>query len=92
MRTASIIMAMMEAVSTSETSVNFNMNTRRYIPEYPKLQILSAVRKAANTNFGIIYHCYLDGRLLQFDSELYCKQDRSQSGVPSCHCQFDQLK
>jgi len=28
---------MMEAVSTSETSVNFNVTTRRYIPEDSKL-------------------------------------------------------
>jgi hypothetical protein len=28
---------MMEAVHTSETSVNFNMTTRRYIPENSKL-------------------------------------------------------
>jgi hypothetical protein len=33
-RTASIIIAlMMEAVRTSETSVNFIVTTRRYIPE-----------------------------------------------------------
>jgi hypothetical protein len=31
---------MMEAVRTSETSVNFNMTTRRYIPEDPKLHVL----------------------------------------------------
>jgi hypothetical protein len=36
-RTASIIKAMMEAVRTSETFVNFNMTTQRYIPEYFKL-------------------------------------------------------
>jgi len=42
-RTASIIRAMiiialmMEAVRTSETSVNFNVTTRRYIPEDSKL-------------------------------------------------------
>jgi len=29
---------MMEAVRTSETSVNFNVTTRRYIPEDSKLQ------------------------------------------------------
>jgi hypothetical protein len=29
----------MEAVRTSETSVNFNVTTRRYIPEDSKLQI-----------------------------------------------------
>jgi hypothetical protein len=36
-RTA-IIALMMEAVRTSETSVNINFTTRRYIPEDPKLQ------------------------------------------------------
>jgi hypothetical protein len=37
-RTASIIIVlMMEAVHTSETSVNFNMTTWRYIPEDSKL-------------------------------------------------------
>jgi hypothetical protein len=36
--TASIIIArMMEAVRTSETSVNTNLTTRRYIPEDSKL-------------------------------------------------------
>jgi hypothetical protein len=37
--TASIIRAMIEAVRTSETSVNFNVTTRRYIPEDSKLKI-----------------------------------------------------
>jgi hypothetical protein len=32
-----IIALMMEAVRTSETSVNFNVTTRRYIPEDSKL-------------------------------------------------------
>jgi hypothetical protein len=36
---ASIIRAVMEAVRTSETSVNFNMTTWRYIPEDSKLPI-----------------------------------------------------
>jgi hypothetical protein len=31
------IALMMEAVRTYETSVNFNVTTRRYIPEYSKL-------------------------------------------------------
>jgi hypothetical protein len=30
----------MEAMRTSETSVNFNVTTRRYIPENPKLHTL----------------------------------------------------
>jgi hypothetical protein len=32
---------MMETVGTFETSVNFNMTTRRYIPEDSKLLILT---------------------------------------------------
>jgi hypothetical protein len=44
--TASIIMAiiavMMEAARTSETSVNFNVATRHYIPEDSKLHIAAA--------------------------------------------------
>jgi hypothetical protein len=40
---ASIIALMMEAVRTSETSVNFNLTTRCYIPEDSKLHI-AAVR------------------------------------------------
>jgi hypothetical protein len=40
-RTASIIRAMMmEAVRTFETSVNFDVTTRRYIPKYSKLNSL----------------------------------------------------
>jgi hypothetical protein len=31
---------MMEAVRTPETSVNFNVTTRRYIPEDSELQLL----------------------------------------------------
>jgi hypothetical protein len=37
MRTASIIALMMEAVRTFETSVHFNVTTRRYMPEDSKL-------------------------------------------------------
>jgi hypothetical protein len=37
LRTATIIWAMMEAVRTSETSVNVNVTTRRYFPEDLKL-------------------------------------------------------
>jgi hypothetical protein len=38
-RAASInITLMMEEVRTSETSVNINLTTRRYIPEFSKLQ------------------------------------------------------
>jgi hypothetical protein len=36
-RNASVIALMMEAVQTSETSVNFNVITRRYIPEDSEL-------------------------------------------------------
>jgi hypothetical protein len=34
-----MIALMMEAVHTSETSVNLNLTTRRYIPEDSKLQL-----------------------------------------------------
>jgi hypothetical protein len=43
-RTVYIITLMMEAVRTSETSVNFNVITRRYIPEDYLNFILAAVR------------------------------------------------
>jgi hypothetical protein len=36
--TASIITLIMEAVLTSETSVNFNVTTRHYIPEGSNLK------------------------------------------------------
>jgi hypothetical protein len=39
-RSASIIALMMEEIRTSETSVNFNVTTQRYIPEYSKLHTL----------------------------------------------------
>jgi hypothetical protein len=35
--TSAIIALIIEAVRTSETSVNFNVTTRRYIPEDSKL-------------------------------------------------------
>jgi hypothetical protein len=38
----------MEAVHTSETSVNFNVTTRRYIPEDSTLQYVGVVLWAAN--------------------------------------------
>jgi hypothetical protein len=37
---AVIITLVMEAVRSSETSVSFNVTTRRYIPEDSKLQML----------------------------------------------------
>jgi hypothetical protein len=39
---------MMEAVGTSETSVNFNVTTRRYIPEGSKLQICDIISELEN--------------------------------------------
>jgi hypothetical protein len=42
--TASIIALMMEGVHISEKSVNFNVTTRRYIPEDSINFILAAVR------------------------------------------------
>jgi hypothetical protein len=41
----------MEAVRTSETSVNFNVTTRRYIPEDSKLHI----RRRENLNSHSVY-------------------------------------
>jgi hypothetical protein len=35
---------MMDEVHTSETSVHFNVTTRRYIPQNSKLHILKAVK------------------------------------------------
>jgi hypothetical protein len=52
---ASIIMAiitvMMEAVCTSETSVHFNVSTRRYIPEDSKLH----TRRRENLKSHVIH-------------------------------------
>jgi hypothetical protein len=50
-RTASITAVMMEALRTSETSVNFNVNTRRYIAEDSKLH----TRCRENLKSHIIY-------------------------------------
>jgi hypothetical protein len=45
LRTASIIALMMEAVRTSETSVNFNVTIRRYIPKTLNFKYLSVLNK-----------------------------------------------
>jgi len=52
--TASIIRAMMEVVRTSETSVNFNETTRRYIPEDSKLH----TRRRENLKSHILLHFF----------------------------------
>jgi hypothetical protein len=39
-RTASIIVLIMEAIRISETSGNFNVTTARYIPENSKLRLV----------------------------------------------------
>jgi hypothetical protein len=49
-RTASIIALMMEALRSSETSVNLNVTSRRYIPEDSKL----ANRRRKNLKSHII--------------------------------------
>jgi hypothetical protein len=49
----SFISLMMEAVRTSETSVHFNMSTRRYIPEVSKLKILKLCRLEGNTKMNL---------------------------------------
>jgi hypothetical protein len=43
----------MEAVRTSETSVNFNVTTRRYIPEDSKLHIRHRENLKSFTNFRV---------------------------------------
>jgi hypothetical protein len=42
------IALMLEAVHISETSVNFNLTTRRYIPEDSKLQLVEKLLRAHN--------------------------------------------
>jgi hypothetical protein len=49
-RTASIAL-MMEAVRTSETSVNFNVITQRYIPEDSELH----TRRRENLKCNVLY-------------------------------------
>jgi hypothetical protein len=46
--TKQIFALMLEAVRTSETSVTFNANTRRYIPEDSKLQIFLRIFLTCN--------------------------------------------
>jgi hypothetical protein len=45
LRTASITALMMEALRTSETSVNFNVTIRRYIPKTLNFKYLSVLNK-----------------------------------------------
>jgi hypothetical protein len=53
-RTASIIALMMETVGTSETSVSFNVTTRRYIQEDSKLH----TRRRENLKFHIYFDVF----------------------------------
>jgi hypothetical protein len=55
-RTASVIALMMDAVSASETSVNFNVTTQCYIPEDSKLNLESVSWKCAR--WSKIYHSH----------------------------------
>jgi hypothetical protein len=60
--TASVIIAvMMEAVSTSETSVDFYQTTRRNIPEVIFISDVTAGKMPCQTNFvaGEIVRCLL---------------------------------
>jgi hypothetical protein len=60
-RTASIftaIVMMMEAVRISETSVHFNVTTRRYIPEDSKLHTRCRENLKSHINFNVIILCY----------------------------------
>jgi hypothetical protein len=56
-RTAAIAL-MMEAVRISETSINFNMTTRRYIPEDSKVHILNL--------FPLFVYLVLDNKIVDF--------------------------
>jgi hypothetical protein len=49
---SSFIALMMEAVRTSETPVNFNVTTRRYIPEDSKLQTRRRENLKSHTKYG----------------------------------------
>jgi hypothetical protein len=54
-RTASIIALMMEAVRTSETLVNFNMTTRRYIPEDSNVHTRRRVNLKSHDFFSSLF-------------------------------------
>jgi hypothetical protein len=49
---------MMEAVSTSETSVYFNVTTRRYIPEESKLHTRRRENLKSHTAVDLHYFMY----------------------------------
>jgi hypothetical protein len=49
------------AVHTSETSVNFDVTTRRYIPEYSKFHIRSRENLKSNNLLGKLF-TVLDGK------------------------------
>jgi hypothetical protein len=54
-RTASILRAMMEVVRTSETSVNFNVTTRLYIPEDSKLKQITVSKTVVGVLNGSLW-------------------------------------
>jgi hypothetical protein len=54
--TASIMRAMMEAVRTTETTVNFNVTTRRYIPEDSKLHTRRRENQKSHLTYVLAFH------------------------------------
>jgi hypothetical protein len=49
-----LIALMMETVRTSETSVNFNVTTRRYIPGDSKLEIKIRIPVLIGYSYGVV--------------------------------------
>jgi hypothetical protein len=66
------------AIRTSETSVNFDVTTRRYIPEYSKFHILSRENLKSNNFLGKLF-TVLDGKGSAIESCF------SQKPLLSCH-------
>jgi hypothetical protein len=58
-RAASIIALMMEAVRTSEMSVNIQLRTQQYIPEDSELQSCSTFPVSKHKSLEIIYISHL---------------------------------
>jgi hypothetical protein len=58
---------MMEAVSTSETSVNFNVTTQRYILEDSKLHVY--IRRCQNLKSNFFSNCNYDGQYRTVETE-----------------------
>jgi hypothetical protein len=82
-----LIALMMEAVGTSETSVNFNLTTRRYIPEDSKLKTtIFYVIFEKNANLKLIVTRVLEQRsqlnfFISFILVMACKFVPSQESL-----------